>query len=220
MITRYYSIYDTKENEKRSKRVKENTTTTTARKRGVDEAEVFAAGELLGMTREQCEAWLKYQRKVTDWSFWNGNSVTIRNFRRSLRMWKIIDDQKSEERLERWQATQAREEIYRHKKEEASNLLKSIETNRAALRKREEDRERVQKEGEARQKAAEEKRLKEALAAPEAWLLCSEECEHYDSEKRCCSAGCHIPPQLRSWPIPPRECHAFARLASLDAVRS
>ena len=209
MITRYYSIYDTKERKESNKEKIEKTTTTTARKRGVDEADVFAAGEILGMKRAQCEEWLRYQREVTDWTFHNGNPVTVRNFRRSLRMWKIIDEMKAEERSDRLHATEAREEIYRCKKEEASRLLKSIEANSTARRRREEERERIEKEGEARQKAAEEARLREAISAPDAWELRAEQCRNYDAEKCCCKAGCTIPPQLRSWPVPPMECKDY-----------
>ena len=241
MITRYYSIYGTtQKNEKtrarkeRSKEKKENPPPPPTRAReageivdcsledmiickighkhrvGVREPLVFKAGEQMGLTRRQCERWLEYQRMITNWHFSGGDRITCHNFRRSLRMWGEIDKQEAEKRQERKAEALARREIYAKKAAGAGNG--------GYRSKREAELDRLRAEGEARVKAAEEKRLKEAIQAPEAWLLCSEECEHYDPANNRCTAGCHIPPQLRSWPIPPSECHSFAPRA--NAVRS
>ena len=206
MITRYYSPENQKENEKRSKRVKENSSSSSARTREVEESLVFAAGEKIGLTRAQCEAWLKYQRDVTDWTFQDGDKVTVKNFKRSLRMWMAIDKLELVKREERKAEALARREIYERKVAKNGGYFSSG-------RKSQNDIDRLRAEGEARQKAAEEKRIKELIQTPEAWMLCSEECENYDPANIRCTAGCPIPPQLRKWPIPPRECHAFKRLA-------
>ena len=232
MITRYYSIYGTTQKhektrarKERSKEKKENPPPSSTRTReagenfdelpesetfgetsgkhrhGVREALVFKAGKQIGLTRTQCERWLEYQRMVTDWHFSGGGEITCHNFRRSLRMWRVVDEVKREEREERKAEAQTRREIYEKKATRGQNEI-----------------DRLRAEGEARQKAAEEKRIKELIQTPEAWLLCSEECENYDPANMRCTAGCPVPPQLRKWPIPPRECHAFAPCA--NAVRS
>ena len=211
MITRYYSIYDTKERKERSKEKKENSSSSSARTRGVDEAIVFAAGEVLGMTRSQCEEWLKYENDVTDWTFPNGGKVTPSNFKRSLRMWGIFDEELREKRQERKAEALARREIYEKKVAKRGGYFSSG-------RKSQNEIDRLRSEGEARQKAAEEKRIKELIQTPEAWMLCSEECENYDPANIRCTAGCPIPPQLRKWPIPPRECHAFKRQQMITGV--
>ena len=201
MITRYYRTGEAKERKESTKEKKENTTTTPARERGVDEAVVFAAGEILGMTRKQCEEWLKYQRDVTDWTFQNGNPVTPKNFRRSLRMWREIDWLEMQKREERKAELMARRELYAKKVAREGAV--------SPFRKRQDEIDKLRAEGEARQKAAEHAKLQKALNAPDAWELCAEQCGNYDAEKVCCKAGCKIPPQLRPWPMPPKECKDY-----------
>ena len=233
MITRYYSIYHLPQNgekvrdrKERSKEKNENPTTTTARTReagddfdrlpesestdetgrrhrhGVREALVFKAGRQIGLTRRQCERWLEHQRNVMDWHFSDGGVMTCHNFRRSLRMWRVVDEVKREEREARKAEALARREIYAKK-------VASAGVCGGSRRRKEEELEKLRAEGEARQKAAEEARLREAIRAPDAWELCAEQCRNYDAEKCCCKAGCTIPPQLRSWPVPPKECVSF-----------
>lgn len=51
----------------------------------------------IGMSRLEVEAWLKFMDEV-DWTFTNGHPVSSINFRRSMRMWHVVEAEKHQKR--------------------------------------------------------------------------------------------------------------------------
>ena len=60
---------------------------------------VYDAAAVMSMTPKQANDWVRYMDEV-GWCFTNGNDVTSKNFRRSLRMWMKMSE-KIEKRASR-----------------------------------------------------------------------------------------------------------------------
>ena len=64
-------------------------------------------------------------------------------------------------------------------------------------------------EADERRHEAEDARRNATARNPEAWLLCAERCANFREGR--CSCGIAIPPPNQPRPIPPEECHRFAK---------
>ena len=59
-----------------------------------------------------------------------------------------------------------------------------------------------------RKEEMEKRRLKADIQDPASWILCEERCANYRGN--CiCAEGFSVPPQMRSWPVPPEQCSLF-----------
>lgn len=182
--------------EKNQKKVKEENTTTTracARLYGID---IDVARRLLMNTNllimdvvaasMRIKGMTKGEVKAwieymdeVDYCFTTGRQINRRNFRRSMRMFHEMNKAK------------ALAVSHFHKAKHWTPIGCDYE-----------EMERIKRNIEA-------KKLKDALAAPNAWELCDERCANF------CADGCpkckhwSIPPQLRERPIPPEQCPHF-----------
>ena len=187
------------EKESATKKIEEENATTTracARLFGVDInvarrllwntnlllMDVFAASKRIkGMTNQDARAWIEYMDEV-DYRFDDGKQVNRRNFRRSMRMFNIVQSRLAADEKRR----RARK---RGKRRDVSPDYEAID---------------------ARKRAIEAKRREEASKADGAWDLCAERCTNCLGGKHCPFYA--TPPQLREWPIAPEQCSMFKPL--------
>lgn len=141
MNERYYL----KEEERRSKKEEESPTTTTAR---VREEVLREAARRIGMTDAEVRGWVGYMEEV-GWAFANGKPVDECNFRRSLRMWHVVEQSKAYAAPPGGRASSRAEEVRR-----------------------------LAEAGEARRVAQEEASRRALAREASAWVLCAERCAH------------------------------------------
>ena len=140
---------------------------------------VYDTAERNGMSTEEANCWMDFMDEI-GWRFKDGTEVDKDTFARSLRMWHKVQP-----------AIEAKAISMLHKRQ-----------RRAPTGSDYEEMDRIKRNIEA-------KKLKDALAAPNAWELCDERCANF------CADGCpkckhwSIPPQLRERPIPPEQCLHF-----------
>ena len=60
---------------------------------GITPHVLTAAAEQIGMSFAEVNDWLKYMNDV-NWTFGSGAKISWRNFRRSLRMWHVVENHK------------------------------------------------------------------------------------------------------------------------------
>ena len=71
----------------------------SAYNRGITRKDLKATANLVGMSAQEVNEWQKYM-VACGWRFATGVKVNCINFRRSLRMWHMIEEKIREERLE------------------------------------------------------------------------------------------------------------------------
>ena len=151
---------------------------------GITPHVLTAAAEQIGMSFAEVNDWLKYMNDV-NWTFGSGAKISWRNFRRSLRMWHVVENHKR----------------YRHKTSTGNQRGKIDQLREDGLKRQ--------------RLAAQSRRESESVKPEAWELCrerCA--MYNGGDEARCgfCRAGYRTPPQLRERPCPPEECARFAAL--------
>jgi len=141
---------------------------------------VAAAQHVRDMTRVEAISWINYMDEV-DYRFSDGDRVNRRNFRRSLRMWHMM-----QKRIE------AHENHCRE-----NRFGKSVAADIQCVAER--NAERILREKERFNKAF--------FRTERAWSLCAERCANCEGVG--CAAGVQTPPAHRDEPYPPEDCPKF-----------
>ena len=93
-----------KENQQQPPRMREDfvdkiVDNSAAYARGITRKALAEAAAKIGATVDEVNAWQAYMDESL-WTFKDGSKVNWRNFRRSLRMWHMIEEKMRKERLE------------------------------------------------------------------------------------------------------------------------
>ena len=144
--------------------------------------DVYNAASAMGMPVEEANDWMDYMDQL-GWRFKDNTFVTVRNFRRSLRMWHIIEPSK------RW-----REGRGGRRDEKQTAAERGEKRNREA-------------KAAQRASAAQSEKAWELCAE-----RCSCFTPSADGKPFKCSCCFALPPNLRDVPCPPEECPGFKPL--------
>ena len=148
---------------------------------GITPLMLVEAADKIGMDDDEVNDWLKYMDEG-GWTFYNGNAVTARNFRRPLRMWHRVKG----------------EVDAKHTRGGTSRMEQL----------REDGLKRQHEAAQSRRESASAKPESWELCRERCAMYNGGD----DARCGFCRAGFRTPPQLRDRPCPPEECPRFAAL--------
>ena len=151
-------------------------------KRQITTSDLLDAAEKIGLTTDEVIAWVKYMEGV-NWTFTTGDKVNCKNYRRSLRMWHITEEQ-----------IQARKSVSQER-----------QAHRELMRKNHYEEQKAREA--ARREIAATKDESWALCAER----CANYRADGAGCNRC-KQGFKVPPPVRERPCPPESCVMFVRI--------
>ena len=96
--------------------------------RGITRKDLKATANLVGMSAQEVNEWQKYM-VACGWRFATGVKVNCINFRRSLRMWHMIEEKMRKERTEHAAVDIRNEAVERQEKSKLKGLAQLAKVN-------------------------------------------------------------------------------------------